>query len=124
MLSGNMGARKILNVAFGLMVIIIFLYALFPRFRNDWSCESSVPLNPAQSIGLDDARARRASICSDSRHHCKFAIDADPDGTFRVSVYFFETDFFEGCISRGQDIQVLVYSRDGKFVGTEEAPYA
>ena len=123
LLVGNMGVRKILNVAFGLIVVGVFSYALFPRFRNDWSCDSSVPLNAAQSIALDDARLRKASICSDSQHHCKFGIYADADGTFRVSVSFVETDFFEGCVSKGQDRQVLIYSRDGKFVGTEE-PYA
>jgi hypothetical protein len=119
-----MGVRKILNVTVGLIIVGIVLYALFPRFRNDWSCDSSVPLNSAQSTGLDDARSRKANICSDSQHHCMFGIDADSDGTFRVSVYFVETDFFEGCVSKGQDEEVFVYSRDGKFVGTEGAPYA
>ena len=119
-----MGVRKILNVAVGLVVVGIVLYALFPRFGNDLSCDSSVPLNSAQSAGLADARLRKASICADSQHHCMFGIYADPDGTFRVSVYFVERDFFEGCVSKGQDIEVFVYSRDGEFVGTEEAPYA
>jgi hypothetical protein len=119
-----MGVSKILNVAVGLTIVGIVLYALFPRFRNDWSCESSVPLNSAQSTGLDDARSRKANVCSDSQHHCKFSILADPDGTFRVSIYFVEMDFFEGCVSKGQDIEVFVYSRDGKFVRTEGAPYA
>jgi hypothetical protein len=119
-----MGVRKILNVAFGLIVVGIVLYALFPRFRNDLSCDSSVPLNSAQSMGLDDARSRKASICSDSQLHCKFGIYADPDGTFRVSVYFVEKGFFEGCVSKGQDEEVFVYSSEGKFVGKEGAPYA
>src|SRR5258708_22153744 len=119
-----MGVRKILNVAVGLTIVGIVLYALFPRFRNDWSCDSSVPLNSAQSTGLDDARSRKVNICSDSKQHCKFGIHADPDGTLRVSVYFVEMDFFEGCVSKGQDLEVYIYSSEGKFVGTEEAPFA
>jgi hypothetical protein len=118
------GVRKSLNVVVGLIVVGIVLYALFPRFRNDWSCDSSVPLNSAQSKGLDDARARKANICSDLPQHCKYGIRADPDGTFRVSIYFVERDFFEGCVSKGQDLEVFVYDREGKYVGTEGAPYA
>jgi hypothetical protein len=52
-----------------------------------------------------------------------FGIYADADGTFRVSLYFVESDFFEGCVSRGQDSEVFVYSPEGEFLRIEEAPY-
>lgn len=117
-----MRKRKILDIAFGLMVASICVYLLFPRFQNDWSCENSVPENSAQSAGLNDARARKADLCSEVQR-CMFGIYADADGTFRVSLYFVESDFFEGCVSRGQDSEVFVYSPEGEFLRIEEAPY-
>ena len=115
--------RKILNIAFGLIVGGFALYALFPRFQNDFSCESSAPANAAQSAGLADARARKAALCPGSRRGCKFVIGEDPDGSFRVSLYFVATDFFEGCTFKDQDSEVFVYGRDGKLVRIEGAPY-
>jgi hypothetical protein len=118
-----MSNRKIINVAFGLMVAGICLYVLFPRFRNDWGFESSMPSNMAQSGGLTDARSRKADVCSSEQLRCKFGIHVDADGTFRVSLYFVESDFFDGCIFKGQDLDVFIYSPEGNFLRAEEAPF-
>jgi hypothetical protein len=118
-----MRPRKALAIAIGLFVTTFALYALFPRFRNGFSCNSSVPSNSAEAAGLEDARFRKANVCSRSKQLCQFGIYADIDGTFRVSLYFVETDFFEGCVQQEQDLEVFVYSREGTFLRTEEAPY-
>jgi hypothetical protein len=119
-----MRARKILDVVFGMLVASLALGALFPRFRNDFSCGNSVPTNPAQSAALADALSRKAKSCSGSQRRCKFSIDEDPDGSFRISLYFVETNFFEGCVFKDQDSDVFVYRRDGEFVRVEGSPYA
>ena len=118
-----MRARRILDVVFGLLVASIASYILFPRFRNDSSCDSSVPKNSAQSAALADARSRKAVVCPDSQRRCQFVIDEDPDGSLRISLYFVRTDFFEGCTFEHQDSEVFVYSREGEFVRIEGAPY-
>jgi hypothetical protein len=118
-----MRARKILNVVFGLLVASFALYALFPRFRNDFSCDSSLPTNSAQSAALADARSRRVTLCSGSQRHCKFVVSQDSDGWLRFSLYFVEANFFEGCIFKDQDSEVFVYTRAGEFVRIEGAPY-
>jgi len=119
-----MAGRKILALVLWIIVGSFSVYVLFPRFQNGWNCEDSVPSNAAESMGLEDARTRTASACSASRHRCMFGIHADIDGSFRVSLYFFETSFFEGCVSKGQYREVFVYSREGRFIRVEEAPYA
>jgi hypothetical protein len=78
----------------------------------------------AQSAALGDARKRKAAVCRASRIRCQFDVAADDDGTIRVRLYFVATDFFEGCILKGEDHDVLVYSREGSFARIEEAPYA
>jgi hypothetical protein len=101
-----MRARKILDVVFGLLVASFAVYALFPRFRNDLSCDNSLPTNSAQSAALADARSRKAMVCSGSQRRCKFVVDRDPDGSLRISLYFVETDFFAGCTFKDQDSEV------------------
>lgn len=121
---GTVRARKILDVVFGLLAASFAAYVLFPRFRNNFSCDNSVPTNSAQSAALADARSRKAPICSGSQRRCKFVIDEDPEGSIRVSLYFVETNFFDGCTFKGQDSDVFLYSREGKFVRIEASPYA
>ena len=118
-----MRARRVLDVVFGVLVASVALYALFPRFRNDLDCTDSVPANSAQSAALSDARARRAGICRSSQQRCKFGLDEDPDGSLRVSVYFVDTNLFEGCVFKDQDFKVFIYSRTGEFVRVDEGPY-
>lgn len=118
-----MRARKILDLLFGLFIASFALYALFPRFHNDFSCDNSVPTNSAQSAALADARSRKSMVCSGSQTRCKFVIGEDPDGSFRISLYFVATDFFAGCTFKDQDSDVFVYSRDGGFVRVTEPPF-
>jgi hypothetical protein len=120
---GNVSARKVLDILFGLFIGSFALYALFPRFHNDFSCDNSVPTNSAQSAALADARSRKTMVCSSSQRRCKFAIDDERDGLLRISLYFVETDFFAGCTFKDQDSDVFVYTRDGRFVRIEEPPY-
>jgi hypothetical protein len=82
-----------------------------------------VPADSAQSAALADARARKALICPGSQKRCKFVLEEDPDGLLRIDVYLVETDFFEGCVFKHQDLDVFVYSRAGKLVRVDEAPY-
>ena len=118
-----MTIRKILSVVLGLVLAAICLSIMFPRFGNDFSCDSDVPSSTAQQIALDDARARTAPVCKASNKRCQCAVSTDLDGTLKVSLYFVQHDFFEGCVWHGQHSEVLVYRQDGLFVGTEEAPY-
>jgi hypothetical protein len=119
-----MRIRNVVKVVLGLLCASLAFYALFPRFGNDYSCDSSVPTDPAQITALADARSRKAKACSGSQGLCKFEVSQDPDGLLRVSLYFVEANFFEGCIFKEQDIEVFVYTRAGEFVRIEEAPYA
>jgi len=50
-------------------------------------------------------------------------LGTETDGTLKVSLYFVQADFFEGCIWHDQHLEVFVYGRDGTYAGTEEAPY-
>lgn len=118
-----MRPRKILDVLFGLFIACFALYGLFPRFHNDSSCDNSVPANSAQSAALADARLRKTRVCSGSQTRCQFVIGEEPDGSFRISLYFVETDFFAGCTFKDQDSDVFVYSRDGGFVRITEPPF-
>jgi len=121
--------RKILDVSFGVLVVGLGFFGLvdafFPRFRNNSSCNDSTPTNAVQQAALSDARSRAAVECATSRVHCKFDIDesSDADGSFRISPYVVETNFFEGCIYKDFRLNIFVYDRDGTFVRTEEAPY-
>jgi len=118
-----MRVRNVVKVVLGLMCVSVAFYALFPRFRNDSSCESSVPTDPAQIAALADARSRKAKACSGSQGLCKFEVNQDPDGLLRVSLYFVEANFFDGCIFKAQDSEVFAYTRGGEFVRIEGAPY-
>ena len=118
-----MRARKVLNGVFGLSLVSFAVYALFPRLRNDLSCDNPLPTNSAQSAALADARSRKAATCSGSQRRCKFEVDQGPDGSLRISLYFVETDFFDGCIFKDQDSEVFVYSRAGAFVRIDGAPF-
>jgi hypothetical protein len=119
-----MRIRGVLNVVLGLILGSVALYVMFPRFHNDLSCENSVPMNSAQKAGFADARSRKEHVCSGAQTRCVFAIRDNDDGSFRVRLYFVESDFFDGCVFKEQDGEELEYSRDGIFVGIEEAPYA
>lgn len=119
--------RKILDRCFGLIVAGLAAYGLlnafFPRFHNDWSCESSKPETAAQIAGFADARSQKAASCTASQKRCQFLIHDNFDGTFRVSLNFVREDFFEGCVIESQDMEVFVYNREGRLVGIEEPPY-
>lgn len=121
-LGAEMG-RKILAAFFVLFAATLGVNLLFPRLQNDWSCESSVPSNTAQSAALNDARLRKADVCFSSQRICKFGIYKNADSTLEISLYFAEEDFFAGCVSKGQDLDVLVYSREGSYLRTQEAPF-
>ena len=118
-----MRARKVLNIAFVLLAASFAIYGLFPRFENDFSCDSSVPKNAAQATALADARSRKTRACSSSQRLCKFLISDEPDGFVRVSLYYVESSFFDGCVFKEQDLEVFAYSREGKFARIEGAPY-
>jgi hypothetical protein len=113
-------------VAGGLGVLIGWysVATLFPRIHNDLSCEDSVPVNSAQVAALGDARVRKTAVCLASKSRCKFDITAEDDGSIRVRLYFVVTDFFEGCVRKGQDDDEFVYGPEGSFVRIEGAPYA
>lgn len=119
-----MRVRKIVKVVLGLFCASLAVYALFPRLQNDYSCDSSVPTDAGQIAALADARARKAKVCSGSQGLCKFVVNLDPDGLLRVSLYFVDDNFFDGCIFKNQDIDVFVYTRAGAFVCIDGAPYA
>ncbi len=119
-----MSVRTTIKVAINLVIAAICIDYLFPRLRNDYSCDSSIPSNSAQAAGLEDAQARKRDVCTGGQHACKFELDAAPDGTFRVSIHLVEETFSEGCIHNFQDPDIFVYSRDGAFVRTDEAPYS
>ena len=123
-----MRGRRVLDLSFGFLVAGIASYALlhtiFSRLHNDSSCEDTVPSNSAQAAGIADVRARKEKVCSAFTKRCEFSVSGDVDGTFRVSLYFYEKDFFEGCVYLGQDEDVFVYSREGKLIRIEGAPYA
>jgi hypothetical protein len=118
----DMRKRMMPNVVVGLSMAALFVYVLFPRFQNNWSCKSSVPETSGQIAGLEDARARKAHRCTGVRR-CKFGVHANPEGTFRVSLHFVESDFFEGCVAKGHDAEELIYSPGGEFLRVEEAPF-
>ncbi|MBB6092417.1 hypothetical protein HNQ60_001263 [Povalibacter uvarum] len=122
-----MTGRKILDGLFVLLVIAIGVAfaaeLLYQSSSNYWSCDSSVPSNFAQSAALDDARSRWADVCLNSQRVCTFSIQAESDGTVRISLYLSEKHPATGCIYKGQDADVFVYSREGKFLRTDEAPF-
>ena len=118
-----MRVRNVVKVVLGLLCASLAFYALFPRFENSYSCDSSIPTDPAQAVALADARSRKARVCSGAQTLCKFELNQEPDGLLRVSVYFVEANFFEGCIYKEQDLEVFVYTRAGEFVRIEGAPY-
>ena len=122
-----MGVRKLPSVIFGILIASLALYILvpayFPRLRNDLSCENSVPANSAQMAALNSVRSQKAALCSNSRQLCKFDIDGNDDGSFSISLYLVESNFFEGCIYDSQDLDVFIYTREGKLVRIEKPPY-
>jgi len=118
-----MRPRKILNILFGLMMVGLALYALFPRFQNNFDCENSIPQNSAESAALADARSRKSGVCSASPQHCKFEVDSNSDGMIEIDLYFVEKSFFEGCIVKDRDLEAYFYNREGVFVRLGDPPF-
>ena len=116
--------REIVKAAIAVVVVGAGVYLLFPRFGNHARCKSSVPSTAAQSAALEDARVRTRADCSASKFSCLFEIYVDSYSTFLIRRYTVENDFFEGCVVRDNDENVLVYDRDGHFVRTEVSPFA
>ena len=114
-----------MNVGFGLLLAGLGLYILFlPRIQNDSSCDSSVPASAVQSAALADVRARKSKVCSGEPGHCQFVISQKADGTFEISSFFVEVEFFDGCVVKEQDLQVFEFGADGKLIRIGEPPYA
>lgn len=72
---------------------------------------------------LAKPRSRKPSIFSQAHARCRFWFSPGDDDTIQVSLELVRNDFFEGCVVEDRDDEILVYSRDGKFVRVDPAPF-
>ena len=124
-----MRIRKSIDVTFAVVIITLGAYgildAFFPRLHGARKCDDDEPANMTQSIALKDAQSRASTDCSAAHSRCIFWIDDgsyQPAGLLRISAVGAKSDLFEGCAYKNNYV-VYVYSRGGKFIRTEEAPY-
>jgi hypothetical protein len=86
-----MGIRKIVET-WGLGVLIAggISYAVLSAFHDQShasSCDSTAPVNAAQSAALQDLKSRKEAECEGPGQSCQYLISEESDGSIRIKFY-------------------------------------
>lgn len=106
-----------------LNMVFLLLLGACARTGSIADCKPSaaVPANAAQSAALEDARSRRAEICSDAQRPCQFRISSSRDRSeIEIRLDFIDFDARHGCVQSPYGSEILFYSLDGKFIRIAE----
>lgn len=106
-----------------LNMVFLLLLGACTRTGSIADCKpiAAVPANAAQTAALEDARSRRAEICSDAKRPCQFQISTGHDGSeIEIRLDFIDFDADDGCAQSPHGSEVLFYSLEGKFIRMDE----
>ena len=116
-----MPIRKILET-WGLATLIVcgavywVLSVFHDEIRYADSCDSTEPVNSAQTVALADLKSRKSAECEGPGQSCQYLISEQDDGAILIRFYPIFGASGSQCMAIDCCFEEHVYTAQGKYV--------